>query len=59
MQVFFNRDVFYNQSNGQPIEELFFQYGEENGVKALQHIDFSVNAYLGNVTGSKVYTEVK
>ena len=28
MQVFFNRDVFYNQSNGQPIEELFFQYND-------------------------------
>ena len=27
-QVFFNRDVFYNQSNGQPIEELFFQYND-------------------------------
>ena len=26
MQVFFNRDVFYNQLNGQPIEELVFQY---------------------------------
>lgn len=28
MQVFFNRDVFYNQSNRQPIEELFFQYND-------------------------------
>lgn len=28
MQVFFNRDVFYNQSNGQPIEDLFFQYND-------------------------------
>lgn len=28
MQVFFNRNVFYNQSNGQPIEELFFQYND-------------------------------
>lgn len=28
MQVFFNRDVFYNQSNGQPIEEPFFQYND-------------------------------
>ena len=28
VQVFFNRDVFYNQSNGQPIEELFFQYND-------------------------------
>ena len=28
MQVFFNRDVFYNQSNGQPIEELLFQYND-------------------------------
>ena len=28
MQVCFNRDVFYNQSNGQPIEELFFQYND-------------------------------
>ncbi len=28
MQVFFNRDIFYNQSNGQPIEELFFQYND-------------------------------
>ena len=28
MQVFFNRDVFYNQSNGQPIEELFFIYND-------------------------------
>lgn len=28
MQVFFNRDVFCNQSNGQPIEELFFQYND-------------------------------
>ena len=28
MQVFFNRDVFYNLSNGQPIEELVFQYND-------------------------------
>lgn len=26
MQVFFNRDAFFNISNGRPIEELFFQY---------------------------------
>lgn len=28
MQVFFNRDVFRNISNGRPIEELVFQYKE-------------------------------
>lgn len=26
MQVFFNRNIFYNLSNGQPIEELYFIY---------------------------------
>jgi len=28
MQVFFNRDVFFNKYTGQPIEELVFQYND-------------------------------
>ena len=34
-----------------------FYYTEENGVKTLQHIDLATNEYLGNVPGSKAYTE--